>query len=66
MRTYLQISGTLFGLIALVHLLRLFRHWPVDLAGHTVPLWASWVGLALAGGLSVWALRLMRAMPRAA
>ena len=66
MRTYLQISGTLFGLIALGHLLRLFRHWPVDLAGHMVPLWASWVGLVLAGGLSVWALRLMRAMPRTA
>lgn len=66
MRAYLRISGTLFGLIALVHLLRLFRHWPVDLAGSTVPLWASWVGLVLAGGLSVWALRLMRATSRAA
>jgi len=66
MRAYLQISGTLFGLIALGHLLRLFRHWPVDLARHMVPLWASWVGLVLAGGLSVWALRLMRAAPRAA
>ena len=66
MRPYLQISGTLFGLIALGHLLRLFRHWPVDLAGYMVPLWASWVGLVLAGGLSVWALRLMRATPRAA
>ena len=66
MRAYLQISGTLFGLIAVGHLLRLFRHWPVDLAGYTVPLWASWVGLVLAGGLSVWAVRLMRARPRAA
>lgn len=66
MRGYLQISGTLFGLMALGHLLRLFRHWPVDLAGHVVPLWASWVGLVLAGGLSVWALRLMRATSRAA
>jgi hypothetical protein len=65
MRTYLQISGTLFGLIALGHLLRLFRHWPVDLAGQSVPLWASWVGLVLAGGLSIWALRLVRAAPRA-
>ena len=65
MRAYLQISGTLFGLMALGHLLRLFRHWPVDLAGHMVPLWASWVGLVLAGGLSVWALRLMRATRRA-
>lgn len=42
MRTYLQISGTLFGVIAFGHLLRLFLHWPVDLAGHMVPLWASW------------------------
>ena len=66
MRAYLQISGALFGLIALAHLLRLFRHWPVDLAGFMVPLWASWLGLLLAGGLSIWALRLMRAMPRVA
>ena len=64
MRAYLQISGTLFGLIALAHLLRVFRHWPVELAGTPVPLWASWAGLALAGGLSVWALRLLRATPR--
>ena len=27
MRAYLQTSGALFGIIALVHLLRLFRHW---------------------------------------
>jgi hypothetical protein len=66
MRAYLQISGTLFGLIALAHLLRLFRHWPVELAGNILPLWASWVGLALAGGLSIWALRLLRATPRSA
>jgi hypothetical protein len=64
MRAYLQISGALFGLIALAHLLRLFRHWPIDLAGHVVPLWASWLGLLLAGGLSIWALRLMRVTRR--
>ena len=64
MRAYLQISGTLFGVIAVGHLLRLFRQWPVDLAGYAVPLWASWVGLLLAGGLSFWALRLVRAAPR--
>jgi hypothetical protein len=66
MRAYFQISGGLFGLIALAHLLRLFRHWPIDLAGHMVPMWASWLGLVLAGGLSIWALRLMRAIPRVA
>ena len=64
MRAYLQISGTLFGLIAVGHLLRLFRHWPVDLAGYAVPLWVSWIGLLLTGGLSFWALHLVRATPR--
>ena len=64
MRAYLQVSGVLFGLIALGHLLRLWRHWPVDLAGHTVPLWASWLGLVMTGALSIWAVRLMRGMPR--
>ena len=66
MRTYLRITGTLFGLIAVGHLLRLFRHWPVDFAGYALPLWASWVGLLLAGGLSIWALRLERTTPRGA
>jgi hypothetical protein len=61
MRTYLQISGTLFGLMALGHLLRLLRHWPVDVGGYMLPLWVSWLGVLLASGLSVWALRLARA-----
>ena len=60
MRAYLQISGALFGLIALAHLLRVVRHWPIDLAGHMVPLGASWLGLLLAAGLSIWAFRLVR------
>ncbi len=64
MRAYLQISGTLFGLIALGHVLRLFRQWPVDLAGYPLPLWVSWLGLVIAGGLSIWAMRLVRTIPR--
>jgi hypothetical protein len=65
MRAYLRISGALFGFIALGHLFRLFQHWPVNLAGHLVPLWVSWIGVILAGGLSLWAVRLARATPRA-
>ena len=63
MRAYLQISGALFGVIAVAHLVRLFRHWPIDLAGYMVPTWVSWLGFVLAGGLSIWALRLLRAVP---
>jgi hypothetical protein len=65
MRAYLQITGALFGLIAVVHVLRLIRHWPIQLAEYSVPLWASWVGLIIAGGLSIWALRLLRVTGRA-
>jgi hypothetical protein len=50
MRAYLQTSGVLFGLIAVGHLYRVFRHWPADLAGHVVPLWFSWLGLVLSWG----------------
>ncbi|HEY9016185.1 MAG TPA: hypothetical protein VIM84_14115 [Gemmatimonadales bacterium] len=59
MRAYLQISGILFGVIALAHLLRIFQHWPIALGSHAVPLWVSWLGLFVAGGLSIWALRLL-------
>ena len=64
MRAYLQISGAFFGIVALAHLLRLARHWPIDVAGHMVPLSLSWLGLLLAGGLCVWALRLLRGNSR--
>jgi hypothetical protein len=66
MRAYMRISGALFGIIALAHLLRLVRHWPIDLAGYMVPLWVSWLGVILAGGLSIWALRLVRGTSRVA
>lgn len=65
MRAYLQISSTLFGLIALGHLLRLVRHWPAEIAGQSVPTWVSVVALVLTAALSVWAVRLMGAVRRA-
>lgn len=64
MRAYLQTSGAVFGVIAVAHLLRLLWHWPIELAGQLVPLWASWLGLVLSAALSIWALRLIRAIPR--
>jgi hypothetical protein len=66
MRAYLQISSAVFGLIALGHLLRLVRHWPVEMAGQSIPTGVSVVALVLTAALSVWALRLMRAVRRSA
>ena len=58
MRAYLAVSGTLFGIVALMHVLRLVQDWPVQFAGWTVPLWVSWIGVLVAGGLCLWGFRL--------
>ena len=64
MRAYLTISGTLFAILAVLHLIRLLTHWPALIAGLTVPVWVSAVGLVVAGGLTLWAGRLARRLPR--
>jgi uncharacterized membrane protein YbhN (UPF0104 family) len=64
MRNYLRVSGTLFGLIALGHLLRLLYRVPADLGQWVVPLWVSVIGLLLPAALAVWAFRLVRRVDR--
>lgn len=61
MRAYLGISGAIFGLIALLHVLRLALDWPAQIGSWTVPFWISWVAILLSGGLCVWAFRLVLA-----
>ena len=58
MKAYVLVSGVIFGLVALLHVLRLFMNWPVQLGAWTVPLWLSWIGVAVAGALCIWAIRL--------
>ncbi len=60
MGTYLQISGTIFGLIALLHIVRLLLHWPAQVGDWTVPFWVSWIAALAPGALSFWAFRLVR------
>ena len=58
MRTYLLTSGVIFGVVALVHVLRLALGWPAEIAGWSVPMWVSWIAIVVAGALCVWAFRL--------
>jgi hypothetical protein len=58
MRTYLLISGIIFGLVAIAHLLRLALHWPLIVADWSVPQWVSVLGIIVPGVLCAWALRL--------
>ena len=59
-RGYLVISGTLFLIFAVVHVLRLFSGWEVVFNGATVPMGVSYVALAVSGLLAIWAFRLAK------
>lgn len=57
---YLTVTGILFALIAGAHVLRLMQAWSVTLGGWQVPASVSWVGVAVALGLCLWAIALRR------
>ena len=59
-RTYNQISGILFGLIALLHLVRLLKGWPAVIGAWTAPLWLSVVVVLIVGFLAYSAWKLMQ------
>jgi hypothetical protein len=57
-KTFATIAAVIFALVALLHLLRLVMGWSVVIDSWTVPMWVSWVGLAVAGSLSYYGGRL--------
>jgi hypothetical protein len=57
-RPYLIVSGSLFGLVGLLHLLRLVYGWTVQVGAWVVPEAASVIGVIIAAGLYAWAFRL--------
>ena len=60
MRSYLVVTGVLFGAIGLAHLLRLIYASPVQIGAAAVPMWLSVIGLVVAGGLCICAFALVR------
>lgn len=57
-KTFSAVAGAIFALVALLHLMRIFMGWPASIGGWTVPMWLSWIGLAVAGSLSYFGLSL--------
>ena len=51
-RVMLRVSGTVFALVALLHLARLLAHTPARLGGWDVPLAVSAAGVLVAGLLA--------------
>lgn len=51
-RKLLMLAGFVFLVVTVVHLLRLALAWNLALGAFEVPLWLSWLGVAIAGYLS--------------
>jgi hypothetical protein len=50
----LRITGSIFGMVAVLHLLRIITFAPVLIQGWLLPVWINWMGLFGAIFLSGW------------
>ena len=51
-KPFTWIAATIFALIALLHIYRLFTHFQVILGSHVIPMWFSYVGIVIPAFLS--------------
>ena len=56
-KTYCGITATVFTIVALAHLTRVFNGWSVEIDTMTVPMLVSWLGFIGPGALAVWGFR---------
>ena len=59
-RRYRIVSGAIFSLVAVAHLLRIVYGLSIQVDEYVVPMSVSWFGLAVTAGLAVWAFRISR------
>ena len=57
-RPYLAVSGTFFGGVALLHVLRVVNGWQAVVGPWSAPMWISWLGTVIPAVLCAWAFRL--------
>ncbi len=54
---YIVVSGVFFGVLAAVQAMRALNQWPVVVAGLEIPVWVSWLAVAITASFCVWAFR---------
>ena len=57
-RNGLRVASVIFGLVAIAHALRLFKHAKITVATHAIPMEVSWIGIIVSGLLCIWMWRL--------
>ena len=50
----LRVAGSIFGIVAVLHFLRVVTGLPVVIAGWMLPIWVNVLGFAGSGLLCVW------------
>jgi len=60
LKLYLLVSGSIFFLVGVLHLLRLVYRWPIVLGTYPVPYVLSFIGFPVATGYAIWAFFLCR------
>ncbi len=58
LKNYCFVSGVLFVLVALLHLVRVVIQADVVVDGFAVPMYISWFGFLVPAALAAWAFRL--------
>jgi hypothetical protein len=58
-RAYFAVSGVLFFVVSIAHLVRAAAAWPISIDGWILPLYLSWIAAAVAGSLALAAFRLL-------
>lgn len=51
-KTYYQVTSLIFLIVAVLHAMRILYSWDAVVGGVTVPLWASWAAVLIAGYLA--------------
>jgi hypothetical protein len=59
-KIYLTVTGIIFAIVAILHLLRLIYLWPVQIGTFSMPIWLSCAALLVTSMLFIWAFLLLR------
>lgn len=56
---YLVVSAIIFGLVAIIHIVRALNNWAFIVGPVSIPISASWVGFIITAAFCLWAVRLI-------
>jgi hypothetical protein len=53
MKPFTAAALVIFALVAILHVVRLWFGWSITIDGVDIPMWVSWIGFVIAGGLAI-------------